>query len=106
MMTLKDILHGIPVTEIIGELNRPVTEVCFDSRKAVPDCLFVAVKGTRVDGNEFIAHAIDAGAATIICDKLPEAVREGITYIVVGDIDDSQKADERDKRHKFHKVLR
>src|SRR5690606_38550799 len=60
------------------------TEVCFDSRSAVKDCLFVAVKGTRVDGSTFIEDAIIAGAAAVICEKAPATLKAGATYIVVG----------------------
>lgn len=84
MNKLKDILHGIPVTQIIGELDHSVSAICFDSRKAIPGCLFVAVKGTRVEGKNFIEDAIRGGAVSVICEDPPPAVIPGVTYIVVG----------------------
>ena len=45
--------------------------------------LFVAIKGTIVDGHDFIEKAIAKGARAIICEKLPENFHNGITYVEV-----------------------
>jgi UDP-N-acetylmuramoyl-L-alanyl-D-glutamate--2,6-diaminopimelate ligase len=45
--------------------------------------MFVAIRGTQVDGHRFIPGAIDDGATVIICEELPLELREGITYIAV-----------------------
>lgn len=84
MTTLKDILHGIPVTQVIGGLDGLVREVCFDSRKAAPGCVFVAVRGTRVDGNNYISEAISKGATAVISEQIPHQPVEGVSYVLVG----------------------
>jgi len=85
MKALKDILHGIPVRQVIGNLNVSVRSLCFDSRKAVPDSLFVAVVGTQTDGHAYIGTAIEGGASVILCEQLPEITRDNVTYIQVDD---------------------
>jgi UDP-N-acetylmuramoyl-L-alanyl-D-glutamate--2,6-diaminopimelate ligase len=59
--------------------------VVFDSRKVIENAAFVAVKGTQVDGHEFIPLALEKGATVIICEQLPAVLAEGITYIQVVD---------------------
>ena len=46
--------------------NREVSGVVIDSRQAEPGCLFVAVKGTRVDGHSFVPAAYEQGASCSI----------------------------------------
>ncbi|HEU4719189.1 MAG TPA: UDP-N-acetylmuramoyl-L-alanyl-D-glutamate--2,6-diaminopimelate ligase, partial [Bacteroidia bacterium] len=45
----------------------------------------VAVKGTQVDGHEFIGKAISLGCAAVVCEKFPEELNEKITYVKVND---------------------
>ena len=85
MKELKDILHGIPVRQVIGNLNVSVDSLCFDSRKVVPGSLFVAVVGTQTDGHAFIERAVAGGASVILCEQLPEKIQDDVTYILVDD---------------------
>lgn len=85
MRGLKDILHGIPVTEVRGYLDCVITQISFDSRKVAEGSLFVAVSGTHTDGARFIADAIASGAIAIMCEQLPDEQDETITYILVSD---------------------
>jgi len=50
----------------------------------VTNTLFFAVCGTQVDGHQFIDKAIELGANTILCEKLPNDLIAGVTYIEVG----------------------
>ncbi|MGC4128656.1 MAG: UDP-N-acetylmuramoyl-L-alanyl-D-glutamate--2,6-diaminopimelate ligase [Bergeyella sp.] len=84
-MNLTELLHKIPVLETIGNISREVSEIVFDSRKAVGNSLYVAVKGTVADGHDFINSAIEKGAKTIVCEVIPENIKEEITYIKVKD---------------------
>lgn len=54
-----------------------------DSRNVKNFSLFVAVRGTAVDGHEFIQKAIDNGAIGIVCEVLPEQLLDRITYVQV-----------------------
>ncbi|SFC16264.1 UDP-N-acetylmuramoyl-L-alanyl-D-glutamate--2,6-diaminopimelate ligase [Parapedobacter composti] len=85
MRGLKDILHGIPVRQVIGNLNVAVDSLTFDSRKVGVNCLFVAVKGTQVDGHRFIGAAVSSGASAILCEQLPETTHDDVTYVQVDD---------------------
>ena len=80
---LKDILYKVQLEQAVGSTRIEVSCVCFDSRKVKSNALFVAVKGTQVDGHNFIEGAIATGATAIICEHLPEILNEKITYIRV-----------------------
>ncbi|MGZ5209623.1 MAG: UDP-N-acetylmuramoyl-L-alanyl-D-glutamate--2,6-diaminopimelate ligase [Kaistella sp.] len=84
-MNLEALLNRIPVLEISGNKNREISEIVFDSRKAVENSLYVAVKGTVSDGHSFIDAAIAKGATTIVCENLPENLNTEITYSTVKD---------------------
>lgn len=81
MKVLKDILYKVSLTSTIGDMDREVSSIVFDSRKVEPRSVFVAIGGTQVDGHGFIATALENGATVIVCEKLPEAIIEGITYV-------------------------
>lgn len=85
MSALKDILHGIPVRHVVGNLNVSVTDLCFDSRKVTHHSIFVAVAGTRVDGHHFVDDAITRGASVVLCEQMPEITKDEVTYIQVED---------------------
>jgi len=69
MILLKDILYKVSLQATSGDMNIPISKVQFDSRKVDKGDLFVAIKGTQVDGHEFIQAAIDNGASAIICEE-------------------------------------
>lgn len=48
--------------------------VCTDSREADADTMFVATRGERVDGHDYIASAIDKGCRCILCEYIPDAL--------------------------------
>lgn len=89
MMKIEEILKGITVVSVTGTKNKSVSGIEFDSRKVKKDSLFVAVKGYKSDGHEFIKSAIASGASAIICEKLPEKPEKNITWIIT---DDSARA--------------
>ena len=66
-----------------------ITGIAADSRRVSEGMLFVAVKGTTVDGHDFIASAIERGAAAIVCERIPdtidEAVKARVPFLVVPD---------------------
>lgn len=83
MKVLKDILYKVSLTSTIGDMEIRVSSIVFDSRNVMARSAFVAIVGTQVDGHEFIATALKKGATVIICEKLPEEITEGITYVQV-----------------------
>ena len=88
-MRLKELLKNIKPTQIVGDENIDITGVNIDSRKIKPGHLFVAMKGTQVDGHQFIPKALDLGAVAILCEDLPEEQKEGVTYIQVASTEDA-----------------
>ncbi len=65
------------------EKDKEVSGVELDSRKVQENYLFIATRGERTDGHNFIGQAFLKGAAGVICEKEPE---EGIgVYILVKD---------------------
>ena len=81
---LKDILRGI-TCEVRGPENCDINRLIFDSRQVDTGDLFVAVRGTQVDGHKFIDKALEAGAAAILCENMPKEIPEDITFIKVRD---------------------
>ena len=79
MKLLKDILYRIRIEEIVGSTNIAIQSVQFDSRKVGKFSLFVAVSGTQVDGHDFIETALEKGASAVLCERLPELKKEGVT---------------------------
>lgn len=85
MKLLKDILYKAGITEVIGSTGVEIGKVAFDSREAGPGVLFVAVRGTRNDGHQFIQATVEAGSPAIVCEEFPAKIRQGVTYIKVAD---------------------
>ncbi|MEQ9414178.1 MAG: UDP-N-acetylmuramoyl-L-alanyl-D-glutamate--2,6-diaminopimelate ligase, partial [Cyclobacteriaceae bacterium] len=85
MHELKDILYKVNITSASGDMGISLKGLAFDSRKVKDAFLFVAVKGTQSDGHEFIKTAIQKGATAVVCEKLPEALSENVTYVAVKD---------------------
>lgn len=82
-MLLADLIKDIRVEEIVGDAQRCVADVHIDSRRITADNLFVAMRGTQVDGHKYIQCAIEKGATAIVCEELPENPVEGVTYVRV-----------------------
>lgn len=85
MKLLSDILYKVRLEEVIGSTHMAISSVAFDSRKVKKDSLFVATKGSSVDGHEYIQKAIESGAVAILCETLPENKNETVTYLKVTD---------------------
>ena len=85
MAELRDILYRVHITSTYGAMNVEVKGICFDSRKVQPGFLFVAIKGTQSDGHTYVDTVINAGATTVIVEKLPENISEKATYVTVKD---------------------
>ncbi len=85
MIRVKNILKDIVVTGTAGDLNIPVSAVVFDSRKVVDGSLFVAVRGTKYDGHDFIEMALESGASAVICETLPQEPVKEITWVTTTD---------------------
>ena len=88
-MKLNELLKNITPIKIIGNDDVEITGVNIDSRRIKTGHLFVAMKGTQVDGHQFIGKAIELGAISVLCEDLPEVLQEGITYVQVESTEDA-----------------
>jgi UDP-N-acetylmuramoyl-L-alanyl-D-glutamate--2,6-diaminopimelate ligase len=82
-MKLQDLLKDVKGIAIVGDTNAEIKGINIDSRKIENGHLFVAMKGTQVDGHKFIGKAIELGAAAVLCEDLPEECTEGVTFVKV-----------------------
>ncbi len=83
MKVLSQLLSVVLTEKVIGDIEKPISDVVCDSRLVKEGALFVAVRGVNVDGHSFIKQVEDAGVSAIVCEELPEILAPGITYIVV-----------------------
>jgi UDP-N-acetylmuramoyl-L-alanyl-D-glutamate--2,6-diaminopimelate ligase len=80
---LRDILYKVSIKAVYGNMEIAVKDLQTDSRKVSGGCCFIAMRGTAVDGHDFIETAIENGATAIICESLPAGLRDSITYVAV-----------------------
>lgn len=88
-MKLSEILNGISNLKAKGSVDIEITKIAYDSRKVEPNSLFVAIKGYDSDGHDYIAQAIEAGAAAILLENVEKlkgmALPEDVTFVISND---------------------
>jgi UDP-N-acetylmuramoyl-L-alanyl-D-glutamate--2,6-diaminopimelate ligase len=82
-MQLKTLLTATPVRQVLGPLDRPVESIAYDSRRVQRNGLFVALRGQKTDGHEYIEQAIEKGASVIVAERNGNHPRA--TCVVVDD---------------------
>lgn len=87
MRKLQILLDVLRPERIEGPRPEEVSELTDDSRAVKAGGMFVAVRGTAVDGHQFISRALEAGASVIVCEEIPAdlnpALREKALWVVV-----------------------
>ena len=81
LMQLKILAAAISARQIIGPLDRVVESIAYDSRRVQRNCLFVALRGEKSDGHQFIEQAIEKGASVIVTEQ--EVQQPRATCLVV-----------------------
>jgi UDP-N-acetylmuramoyl-L-alanyl-D-glutamate--2,6-diaminopimelate ligase len=81
-MRLDDLFAAEGGARVVGDGAVEVADLAYDSRKVGRGTLFFCVPGEKVDGHEFAAQAIEAGAAALVVER-ELAVR--VPQVVVGD---------------------
>ena len=79
-MELSQVLARIEGLVLRGELTTNVTSIEYDSRKVKSGSMFVAIKGFKTDGHEFISNAINNGANAIYLAGYKFGAREKATF--------------------------
>ena len=82
-MKLSELLKNVKVIASQGNIDVEIKGVNIDSRKIENGHLFIAMKGTQVDGHKFISKAIELGAVAILLEDMPEELNEKVTYLQV-----------------------
>ncbi len=85
MKQLKDILYKVAIESVSGTTFMDIDHLTFDSREVTATSVFIAIKGTQVDGHDFISKAIEGGASAVLCEVVPVILATGVTYIQVLD---------------------
>lgn len=85
MKRLSELLAATAVRTIVTSTDPEIAGLHYDSRKAGAGDCFFAVRGTQCDGHDFIADAVRAGVAAVVCEELPAEQKEGVSYVVVDD---------------------
>lgn len=80
---LQELLYKTAIRSVVGKTDIDITALHTDSRKVDKGSCFIAVKGSAVDGHDFITAAIEKGAIAIVCEQLPAELKEGITWVQV-----------------------
>src|SRR5215510_5593336 len=80
-MQLKTLLSATAVRQVIGTLDRTVENIAYDSRRVQRNGIFVALRGEKSDGHEFIGQAIEKGASVIVAER--EELNPRATCLVV-----------------------
>lgn len=84
-MKLKELLKLIPGKKVSNFKNYDISGIAYDSRKVRENYIFVAIKGTKLDGHNFIKDAIDRGARVVFVEKKELLIPQDITQVVVED---------------------
>ncbi|MBM3453863.1 MAG: UDP-N-acetylmuramoyl-L-alanyl-D-glutamate--2,6-diaminopimelate ligase [Bacteroidetes bacterium] len=85
MKTLREIVNGITLISVRGNLDRQIEMLTFDSRNASKHCLFFAIKGTSNDGHDYISAALENGCRNFVVQDIKRISSEGINAIEVAD---------------------
>jgi UDP-N-acetylmuramoyl-L-alanyl-D-glutamate--2,6-diaminopimelate ligase len=68
-MQLKVLARAIVPRRVIGSLDREVESIAYDSRRVQNNTLFVAMRGEKSDGHQFVDQAIEQGASVIVAER-------------------------------------
>ena len=85
MKEVKDILFGVSIEQTYGSINKQISSIAFDSRKVELNTLFIAIKGDKYDGHEYIDEIIENGCFIFVVEEEPNQRPTGVTFIRVND---------------------
>ncbi|GAA4238156.1 UDP-N-acetylmuramoyl-L-alanyl-D-glutamate--2,6-diaminopimelate ligase [Postechiella marina] len=83
MILLKDILYKVTINAVVGNTGIVVSAINFNSKNIVSNGVFVAIRGSVVDGHNYIDAAIKQGAVAVVCEVMPTNLVKGVTYVEV-----------------------
>ena len=83
-MNLKQLIETLGKAEVEGTVDREIIGIAYDSRSVTPNKLFIALRGSSVDGHNYIRTVAEKGASAVICEQ-KGPVYKGMTRIIVPD---------------------
>jgi UDP-N-acetylmuramoyl-L-alanyl-D-glutamate--2,6-diaminopimelate ligase len=90
-MILSELIRDVNAVSIEGNPSTDIRSIEYDSRKAGPGTLFLAIRGHKTDGNVFIPEVMKRGAAAILTDQPAVTAAVGGAAAVVT-VPDARKA--------------
>ena len=90
-LTLAQLIVDLPGAQVKGDSGLNISKITADSREAGPGFLFVAVRGTRGDGHDFLDSVAAAGCEAVVVDNFGGKV-EGTPFSAVVTVADTRPA--------------
>jgi UDP-N-acetylmuramoyl-L-alanyl-D-glutamate--2,6-diaminopimelate ligase len=81
--TLAELIPDLSAKVLQGKTDIALSEIVFDSRKAGPGKVFVAVKGVQADGHQYIPQAIAAGCPAIVAEYFDQPSEQNVALVQV-----------------------
>lgn len=88
-MKICELIQEIDVLQIVGDTQKAVTDIQFDSRRVQKGSLFVAQVGTAADGHAYIEQCVAKGAVAVVLEKSEYIKNDGVCYILVKNSDEA-----------------
>lgn len=85
MKAIKDILYKVSIEAIEGNMSRTIDRITFDSRQVQSGDVYVAIRGGKNDGHDFIEDGVTKGAKVVVCESFPVQLNTAVTYVKVRD---------------------
>ena len=82
-MDIKKLLKELEYENYSGNKDIEITGINCDSKKIEKGNMFVAIKGYTADGHKYIKHAINNGATSVMCEYIPEDLKDASNFLVV-----------------------
>lgn len=87
-MTLGKLIEGVHVLQMTGALDTEVSGLATDTRSLAPGQLFVALRGEKVDGHDFVGDALRKGAAAVLYER-QGVLNSAVPSVRVGDSEEA-----------------
>ena len=80
-MLLKNLLAAVTARSVVGPVDRNVESLAYDSRRVQKNSLFVALRGEKTDGHQFIDQAVERGATVIVLERVIQNARATCVHV-------------------------
>lgn len=96
-MTLLALLSGVETVEVSGDTSMEISDIIYDSRKVVPDSVYVALAGVRSDGHDYLIDAVRGGAVAVVVENREKAeslllTQEKLPQVTVVYVEETRRA--------------